>query len=63
MSFAKNLKDKREEKGLTQMELAKLVGIAQPTIAKYENGIQTPNAVTAVQIAKCLGTTAEELVG
>lgn len=58
----KNLRDKREEKGLTQGELAKAVGIAQPQIAKYENGIQVPNAITVVQIAKQLGTTAEQLV-
>lgn len=62
MSFAKNLRDKREEKGLTQGELAKAVGIAQPQIAKYESGIQVPNAITVVEIAKVLKITVEELV-
>lgn len=62
MSFSKNLREKREERGLTQGELAKAVGIAQPQIAKYESGIQVPNAITVVEIAKVLKTTAEELV-
>ena len=62
MSFSENLKKKREEKEYTQGELAKLVGVAQAMIAKYEAGIAVPNIVLGVQIAKKLGTTSEELV-
>ena len=43
-------------------ELAKLVGVAQSMIAKYESGIAVPNIVLGVQIAKKLGTASEELV-
>ena len=62
MSFSENLKRKREEKTYTQLELAKLVGVAQGMIAKYELGIAVPNVALGVQLAKVLDTTCEELV-
>ncbi len=63
MAFAKNVKRFREEKGLTQQELANLVEIAQPTVAQYEKGLKIPTIITGVALAKVLGTTCEELVG
>lgn len=62
MSFAENVKKLREEKGLTQQELANLVEIAQPTIAQYEKGMKLPTIVTGVNLAEVLGTTCEKLV-
>ena len=50
-------------KGISTTELAEEACIAQPTVVKYENGQALPNAVTAVRIAKRLGTTVEALVG
>ena len=63
MSFGANLKKLREMKGISTTELAEEACIAQPTVVKYENGQTLPNAVTAVRIAKRLGTTVEALVG
>lgn len=62
MSFAENVKRLREDKGLTQADLAKLVGVAQSTIAQYEIGIKIPTIVIGVSLARRLGTTCEELV-
>lgn len=62
MAFAENVKHLREEKKLTQVELAKLVGVTQPTIAQYEIGIKIPTIVIGVKLAKSLGTTCEELI-
>lgn len=62
MSFSDNLKKLREEKGLTQAELAAQVDIAQPMIAQYEKGLKLPTIVTGILLAKRLGTTCEELV-
>ena len=62
MSFAKNIKKLREDKGLTQVELAKLTGISQPMLAQYERGIKTPGLLVGIEIAKKLGTTCEDLV-
>ena len=62
MSFSENLKRKREEKEYTQVELAKLVGVAQAMISKYESGVAIPNIALGVQLAKALSTTCEDLV-
>lgn len=62
MAFAENVKRFREEKGLTQQELAEFVEITQPMIAQYEKGLKLPNIVTGVLLAQKLGTTCEELV-
>lgn len=62
MSFSENLKKIREEKGLTQAELAKAVNVSQPMIAQYETEIRVPSAPTALAIAKALGTTFEKIM-
>lgn len=62
MSFAENVKKLRTEKGLTQAELANLIGIAQPTLAQYEKGLKLPTILTGVTLAQKLGTTCEKLV-
>lgn len=61
MSFNENLKKIREEKGLTQEELAKMVGISQPMIAQYEMGIKLPNVIVGKVIAKRLMCSLDEL--
>lgn len=62
MSFADNVKRLREEKGLTQAELAAQVDVAQSMIAQYEKGLKVPTIVTGVALARKLGTTCESLV-
>lgn len=62
MAFGDNLKKYREMRGISMAELAECACVAQPQIAKYESGQTLPNAVTAVLIAKRLGTTVEQLV-
>lgn len=63
MSFSQKIKYLREQKALTQKELANLVDVSQPSIAQYEMGIKIPNIVVGVKLAKVLNTTCEELVG
>lgn len=63
MSFSQKIKCLREQKALTQKELANLVDVSQPSIAQYEMGIKIPNIVVGVKLAKVLNTTCEELVG
>ena len=62
MSFSDNLKKAREREGMTQFELAKAIGVSQPTVAQYEKGLILPTIVTGVSIAKALRTTCEDLV-
>ena len=61
MAFPENVKMYRERAGLSQKELAEMVGVGQQMIAKYEEGSKIPNVFNAVQLAKALQTTCEKL--
>ena len=58
-----NIKKYREEKGLTQEELANEIGKATITIRKYESGDILPSINNIYEIAKVLGITTIDVVG
>lgn len=62
MAFGENVRTLREKAGYTQEELAKFLGVAQPTYCQYETNAKAPNVHTAVKLAQKLGTTCEKLV-
>ena len=49
-----NIKEKREELGLTQKELAEKAGITQSFLCDIEQGRSKPSIDTAVKIANAL---------
>ncbi|MFM5894234.1 MAG: helix-turn-helix transcriptional regulator [Novosphingobium sp.] len=55
------LKDKREARGLTQAQLAELVGVSRKTINTVENGVFVPSTVIALKLAAALGEPVEAL--
>jgi transcriptional regulator with XRE-family HTH domain len=56
--IAKNIKDIRKEQKLTQLDLAKRVGVSSVAIAKIESGmIKNPRHLNKIALA--LGTTEE----
>ena len=55
------IKKRREEKGLTQVELALLVGVTQIYISQFETGGVTPSEKHAKKIAEILGVSPETL--
>lgn len=55
--FAKRLKDRREELGLTQAELADRLECHAPYISDLENGKKSPQLSTIERIAIALETT------
>ena len=55
------LKKRREERGLTQVEIAKKAGISWRAYQTYEAGGRIPKADTAKLIAEALDSTVEEL--
>ena len=61
--FAETLARMRAEKGFSQEELAKRVGVTQAAIWQYENHLATPKIAIAISIANALGTTCEALMG
>lgn len=46
-------------RGLTQQQLADMVGMRQPDIARLENGTSAPNLSCLERIAKSLGARIE----
>lgn len=62
MAFADNVKRLREAKNYSQAELAELVGVSQPMINYLETGRKIPTVFLAVDIARSLDTTVEQLV-
>ncbi len=56
-----SLKDKREARGLTQAQLAELVGVSRKTINTVENGVFVPSTVIALKLAAALGEPVEAL--
>ena len=55
------LKEVRAERGLTQAELATLVGVSRKTINTVENGVFVPSTVLALKLAECLELRVEDL--
>jgi putative transcriptional regulator len=51
----------RKKNSLTQMDLAKSVGVSRQTIISLENGKYNPSITLAYKLAKIFDTTIEEL--
>ena len=63
MSFESQLRKLRENKNLTQEELAKLVGVSLKTISRYEMGESKPRYRKIYdKLAEVLGTSHDYLV-
>ena len=61
-TIAKNIKKRRNEKGLSQDKLSRLADVSHATIIKIESGgIQSPTIDTVQKIAKALGIGLEDL--
>lgn len=56
------LKKRREQRGLSKEELAKLVGVSTRAIEYYETGKREPRASILKQMAKVLKCRMEDLI-
>ena len=57
-----NLKVARVKKGLTQKQLAELVGVSSSTINRIETGNQIPKVDILLKLAEILEVSVEELL-
>ena len=57
------LREFRAKKGLTQMQIADVLGCQQGLVSQYERGVYTPSLHNALRLARALGTTVEDLFG
>ncbi|MBM7623748.1 transcriptional regulator with XRE-family HTH domain [Sporohalobacter salinus] len=63
MAFQKRLKKLRNEKGVYQKELAKIIGVSRPTITQYESGQRKPDHETLSKIADYFDVSIDYLLG
>ena len=61
--FSTNLKFLREQRGLSQNKLAKMLGINQTTIARWEDDNRVPTIDNAVDVATILNIPLPILLG
>ena len=55
------LRELREAEGLTQAQLADLIGVSRKTVNTVENGVFVPSTVIALKLAGALGQPVEGL--
>lgn len=52
----------RRQKGMTQADLAEMLGVTPAAISRYESGERIPDIVTAAKIANALGCKVDDLI-
>lgn len=63
MTPGERIKKLRKEKGMTQKELAKKLGISASQIGNYENGYRNPKLSTVRKIAEALEVPVSKITG
>ena len=57
------LKELRESKGLTQKEVAEIIGCSEISYARYENEKREPDISTLCKLAEYFNVTVDYLIG
>ena len=63
INFAENLKVLRKSKGLSQKELADIVGVDQRTVSAWENKVCEPSFDMLATLCELFGETFDGLLG
>ena len=61
-SFGTFLKQKRQEKNLTQKELSKLLYVSESAVSKWEKDVAHPDITLLPTLSKILGVSEHELI-
>jgi len=62
-AFGERLAELRAERGITQIQLAEMIGSSQRAISAYETVAEYPPTVVVAELAKALQVSADELLG
>ena len=62
MDLGTRISELRREKGMTQEQLAKLVGISAPAVSKWETGSSCPDIALLCPLARALDTNVDTLL-
>ena len=61
--FGDNLSLLRKEKNMEQKALAKVLGVSQQTISRWENNVVEPDIKSLIKIANYFDVTTDYLLG
>ncbi|MBM4336574.1 MAG: helix-turn-helix transcriptional regulator [Deltaproteobacteria bacterium] len=62
-AFGERLAELRAERGITQIQLAEMIGSSQRAVSDYETVAEFPTTPVAVALARALEVSADELLG
>jgi transcriptional regulator with XRE-family HTH domain len=62
-AFGERLAELRAEQGITQIQLAEMIGSSRRAISAYETVAEYPPTAVVVELAKALKVSADELLG
>jgi transcriptional regulator with XRE-family HTH domain len=62
MAFGDKIIETRKNRGITQQELGKLIGVDKRVISKYEKNQTIPSVMMAAEIAKALNVSLDFLI-
>lgn len=61
--IAKNLRDARQDAGLTQRDVERRIGVTQQTVSGWERGKNLPNIVNLTALIRLYGCSANDIFG
>ena len=61
-TFGATISALRKEKGLTQLELARQMGVTDKAVSKWERNLSFPDVASLPKLAEVLGTSVDELL-
>ena len=62
MNFGEAIKNRREQLGLTQQDLAEKLFVSRQTVCRWENGTRCPDLIMAKKISLLLGISMDEMI-
>lgn len=62
MNIQENIRNARKSAGMTQSQLAAIIGVHQKDISRWENGERTPNIESLADLCKALKVSADTLL-
>lgn len=63
MKYAQKLREIREDRDLTQADIARILGTTQQQIYKYESGMQEMTVSRLVKLCEFYGVSADYILG
>ena len=61
-TFGATISSLRKEKGMTQLELARQMGVTDKAVSKWERNLSFPDVASLPKLAEVLGTSVDELL-